>query len=365
LAQDPKPADLAILGSYPPPFGGVSIHVQRLAALLDETEVNYVIYNATGPYDDGHRIRSVWKSRRTWILRYLLTAREPAIYLLSGRLLSWIVGGLMVALRGKRVMLRLRNASLPDWIAHSPMRRFLAGWSMRRMDGVVCVSRKLADAAASLGVPPEKIHYSPGFLPPDMTHDGRQSVNPAVWQFIESHHPVIAANGKVDWYKDQDLYGLDLLVALAADLKKDFPRIGIVVCFWDHAAADQPYLDSLNRRAHDDGSHVLFNTQSGPFVPVLAASHLFVRPTNTDGDANSIREALFLGVPCVASDAVERPAGAALFKNRDGADLTGKARAALANQRQHNPQPTLSPEDKSRIDRYVGLIAGLAKGTLS
>ena len=57
---------------------------------------------------------------------------------------------------------------------------------------------------------------------------------------------------------------------------------------------------------------------------MLKHCDLFVRPTSTDGDAVSIREALWLGVPTVASDAVARPAGVATFRSRDADDLARK-----------------------------------------
>jgi glycosyltransferase involved in cell wall biosynthesis len=46
-------------------------------------------------------------------------------------------------------------------------------------------------------------------------------------------------------------------------------------------------------------------------------SDIFLRPTRSDGDANSIREALYLGVPVIASDCVERPDQVLTFRTGD------------------------------------------------
>jgi glycosyltransferase involved in cell wall biosynthesis len=361
-----KPAALAILGSYPPPYGGVGVHTQRLGALLDQRGVRYVIYNGTSDSGDGVRVIPVARGRGKWLLKYMLTGREPAVYLTSDRLITWIMVALMAVFRGKRTMVRLRNSMLPDWMARSRWRRFWAGWALRRMDGVVCVSRLLAECTERLGIPRERIHYSPGFLPPSLDAGERAQVNPAAWSFIESHRPVIAANGKVDWYDGHDLYALDHLVELAVRLKKDFPSIGIVVCFWHHQHADQAYLEDLMRRAAKLGvpDNVFFNTVSGVFVPVLAAADVFVRPTASDGDANSVREALFLGVPTVASDAVERPESALLFRTRDLDDFETKVRIAIAKgcSRGDRPPPLLAADDAERIERYLAVLTGLANG---
>ncbi|RIK68609.1 MAG: hypothetical protein DCC65_03175 [Planctomycetota bacterium] len=359
-------ASLAILGSYPPPYGGVAVHVQRLGPLLESRGISYVIYNGTSDAGDGRRVVPIYSRRRSWMIRYLFVGREPAVYILSDRLGAWLIGALMASLRGKRVMVRLRNVTLPDLIRRGGWRRWLAGYAMRRMAGIVCVSRQLQESAGSLGVEPGRLFWSPGFLPPDIGSIGRKAVDAGVWPFVEAHSPVVAANGKVNWYEGTDLYGLDMLVELAARLKGEYPRIGIVVCFWDFKPVEQARLNELMARARQLGvaENLLFNTARGEFVPVLAESDVFVRPTNTDGDANSIREALYLGVPAVASDVVERPEGTILFRTRDMDDFEEKVRAALkiTSGSVGRPRGLLAQEDRDRIEGYLALLSDAAEG---
>jgi glycosyltransferase involved in cell wall biosynthesis len=56
-----------------------------------------------------------------------------------------------------------------------------------------------------------------------------------------------------------------------------------------------------------------------------------VRATNTDGNSLAVLEALWLGVPVVASDCVERPAGSVLFRTRDASDLAHKLESVLSD----------------------------------
>ena len=63
------------------------------------------------------------------------------------------------------------------------------------------------------------------------------------------------------------------------------------------------------------GGSLLVYHNRGELWPLLKACDLMVRPTLTDGDANSIREALHFGVPVVASDCVKRPAGVEVFSS--------------------------------------------------
>ncbi len=88
-------------------------------------------------------------------------------------------------------------------------------------------------------------------------------------------------------------------------------------------------------------------------------SHVFLRPTNTDGDANSLREALFFRVPSVASDVCPRPEGTILFRNRDISDLTAKVEELLENYETHKKAlEGLNIEDNSLklIELYRGLM---------
>lgn len=357
---------LGIVGCYPPPHGGVASEVVRLRPLLERRGVDYVVYNAVSESEDGEQVVSVSRGRWIWMLRYILTAKESAVYLMSDRLLAWLAGALMARWRGKRVLVQLRNAVLPEWIAHSRWRRMLAGFALRRVSAVVCVSHLLMETAESVGVDPAKIWWFPAFLPPSLSESDRDHVAPEVWEFAKDHRPLIAANGKVNWCKGEDLYGLDHLVELAGRLKPDYPRIGIVICFWDHQSQDQSYLDRLRERAAQLGvtDNLLFNTQNGVFVPVLQEADVFVRPTNTDGDAVSVREALFIGIPTVASDAVARPDGTILFRTRDLDEFVAAVRSALASGGEGGqPRRTKpNPEDQRRIEAYLDLLSASAEG---
>ena len=73
-----------------------------------------------------------------------------------------------------------------------------------------------------------------------------------------------------------------------------------------------------------------------------------MRPTNTDGDANSLREALYFEVSSIASDAAARPDGTILFKNRDANDFISKVKHILDNYTSSKKKlKTLKLEDNS------------------
>lgn len=352
-----KPAAIAILAVYPPPWGGVANHVVRLSRLLEARALSHTIYNAVSDsIGTEQRVVPVAHGRAAWLVRYALTARERLIYIFSDRLSVWLVGAAM-ARSGKNVIVRLRNHALPTYLA-DPRTRGLAKLALSNVTHVIAVSRALAHAAREAGVPEERVLHQPGFLPPQS--DSGETLSIAQQSFVDAHQPIIAANGKVAFHGGADLYGLDQLVEVVVALRPSFPRIGLMVSFWDHLRSDETHLAKLMRRAREAGvqEHILFHTESRPFLPVLERADLFIRPTCTDGDANSVREALYLGVPTLASDVVERPPGATLVRTRDLKDLVEKAKAALANSSARRPDPSVV--DEEGVERYLSLLTRLS-----
>ena len=337
--------------------------MRRLIPRLSARGIRFAVYNAVSSSESPPTVTSVARWRHLWLLSYLFRGREPVVYVFSDRLAVWIVGAAMAVLRGKCVIVNIRNAMLQKWIERTFWRRRVAGWALRRATGVVCVSRALAEAALAVGVDAERMIEVPAFLPPEYVPGDRAGVSSRVWKFVDAHDPVIAANGKVNWFDGQDLYGLDHLVELAARLKPQHPRLGIVVCFWDHTAADERRLTELRGLARDMGvtDHILFHTEPGLFVPVLAEADVFVRPTNTDGDATSVREAIYLGIPAVGSDVVARPPGTILFRCRDSDDLVAKVEQTLASTPDAAIDSAQSMKESadSKLETYMDFLASI------
>lgn len=354
-----KSSVLALLGGYPPPYGGVTIHTRRLCKLLEERGVDYILYNAASDAEKGAEILSVYRKRHTWMLWYALFGKEPVVYIMSPRLISWMLGAFLASVRGKKVILRIQNSRLIDWCGKASLRRSLAAFSLRRINQIISVNREIHDQLLKLGVHPERAHIIPGFLPPAPADLDSQTVTPDIWEFVRNHDPVIAANGKITFYQGEDLYGLDHLVELAIHLKTEYPNFGIIFCFSSFSPDDQNYLNELLSKAEANGvlNNIFFNTKGGPFLPILNEADLFVRPTNTDGDANSIREAMYMGVPTIASDAVDRPMGVILFKTRDVHLFIDQVKLALANKNIKDISGgIIDYETRNNIDKYLALI---------
>ena len=86
-------------------------------------------------------------------------------------------------------------------------------------------------------------------------------------------------------------------------------------------------------KKYNISKNFIFCHENAEFYTILRKSDLFVRPTNKDGDAVSVREALYFKVPTVASNAVPRPYGSIIFESRDLNDFFQKVDNALKNKK--------------------------------
>jgi glycosyltransferase involved in cell wall biosynthesis len=361
MTRPAKKPVIAFLGALPPPVGGFTVPLHRLARRLEEAGLDYVVYDLVNRrvVRPGGEVKSIG-SRAWWLLRYFFTAREG---LVCCHYIDWrvrVAAGLM-GLRGKKTLLSIGGQSLQDSLEKGWLRRKIITFGLRRYAFVIAHNTVIRQLCLSLGVRPERTAVIPNFIPPPVRQEEVGAVPPEVWRFIGSHDPVITANASaLTFYRGEDLYGLDLCVELCANLKSRFPRLGMV--FSLPRVGDEEYFREIGRRIAEKGLQDSFRFVTGPYplYPILMQSRVFLRPTNTDGDANSLREALYFKVPSVASDVCPRPDGTILFKNRDIADLTSKVAGVLDNYEAHKralDKITIEDNSVKLIELYRRLTA--------
>lgn len=306
---------------------------------LDRADVDYVVYNtsaettASEPAAPSERIQPVGPLGWPWFVRYVLRGPEPVVYVHSSRWDVWAATWWLARARGKSVIIALHTDSLRrlwpvrGWLA----RRAVLG-AFRAAAKLIAVNahiRDFIDDVAGLG---DRTAVIPAFIEPVARPDDDDAVDPAVRSFCESHHPVILANGAPIVYDDgRDLYGIDMTIELLDRLRAAWPKIGVVWYVLKFAGWSPSYLEKMAEQIGRRGLEPqwLFVEPTGEMYPVFRDVGLFVRPTCSDGDAVSIREALHFGVPVVASDAAPRPAGTIVFASRDQDDFVAKVRTTL------------------------------------
>ncbi len=328
---------IALIGPYPPPYGGISVHIQRLKGqLMKRWGYDCVVYDLgkQGELPKKNIIRI--KSVKTWLLKYFFTAKEDVIHLHDPDWRARAIMGLM-GLLGKKTVISIHGASLADSLKGGGwFRRHIIKFTIRHTSFIIALNPKIKELALSLGVKPERIEVIPSFISPSIKEEEVAEISQEMWDFMDSHSPVISANAfRITFYNNQDLYGIDMCIDLCAYLKQYYPKVGFVFCLPD--IGDYEYFHKMKQKIAEKGieDNFLFQTKPCQLYPILMKSDVFVRPTNTDGYGVSVGEAIYFKVPVVASNVCPRPEGTILFKSRDIDNFISKVKDVLDNYEQY------------------------------
>ncbi len=362
----PGSLQVLILGPYPPPLGGVSSHIRRLLPLLTDAGVHVRVLNHFGGGSDD---RFVIGSLRRDPARYFLLPRRfrPSIVHYHHSRLSSLVAVALGRRRGGRArylitvhspnvaaMLRSRVAPL----------RALTRWALGRFDEAIAVNDRIAGDLRE-AVPGLEVAVIPAFLPAREAAAGELPREVELF-LASSGRAVVVSAYRISFLRDgADLYGLDTTIDAFADLARgdEALRLAIFIGQRPRTRRGRAYLESLQARVRAAGlADRVSLVTAVPLTPAFRHDVVFVRPTRSDGDALSIREALLCGVPVIASDIVARPPDVRLFPAGDARALRNAVADALAAMPATDPRDPGSDihyfDELLRIYRRHLLLAG-------
>jgi len=329
---------------------------------LDELKVDYVLYDVLGIERGRKNDRIVCiRHPKLWMIKYFLLPNTEIIHNHTTDWRGQVIVGLM-RLLGKKTIATLHSEKLiRSWGDYNFFKRKAIQIGLQSFTSLIVVNSDIEKFCLSLGIDGDKIFLIPAFIPPAPEREETQEIPRQIWDFIDTHHPVLSGNAfKITFYKGEDVYGIDLCIELCSRLKQYWNTIGLV--FFLPQTGDSEYFSQLQQRLRELHleDNFLFVTKPYPFHPILLKSDVFLRPTNTDGDAISLREALYFGVPSLASNVVNRPHGTIVFNNRDIDDFTVKVKDVLDNYPYHKQRVQSLPFDDyaARIVQVYQKVAG-------
>lgn len=310
-----------LIGTYPPPLGGVSVFLYRYRSQLQGRG------DAVFVLDVGKL--SCWQRLRALVAlmldprRWEIDLNEVNFSAMAVLLLRPFPGRVTYRIHGFGGLPSLRGAR------RAVLRAFL-----RRVDRVVLVNAALRAYYAAHGYAlPAQTEVMHAFLAPPLDEEDAilATYDADTRRFVETRRPLLIANAyRITFHDGVDLYGIDLCIALVDEIRKEHPDVGLLIALAE--VGDPAYLaqlrDEITRRRLDGAIHVMSGQRQ--LWPLLKQATVLLRPTTTDGDAVSVREALHFGRAVVASDAVARPPGTVVFANRDLASFVAATRRVLA-----------------------------------
>lgn len=279
------------------------------------------------------------KNKKTQHLENLFNSKDDIIHIHSH---SWKERAILTSLcklYGKIFIMTMHSLK-EKWDDLNFMNKILAKYVLKYSTKIISVGVNEKNKLISWGCSEDKIVVLPAYINPIEIEEDKQKISREVWNFIDKSKFIIAANGCIRFYKGEDLYGIDMLIDLAYRLK-DLCDINLLIALLDvegQGDEQKRHYNELKDRISKlklKDKVFIFEVKDTEFYPILQKSNLFIRPTNTDGDAISLREALYFKIPSIASDVIVRPEGTVLFKNRNRKDLEEKVRDMIKNYDQH------------------------------
>ena len=331
FTREEKEMRILIVGDYPPPHGGISTHVlsvaDRIKRLGGEVEVLDIGVN-----------RRVCRHGCVPVKGYVDYIRKVLRYLKRGYLIhiqtnghntkSWVlvlVSSLLAKFSCSPCITTLHSGITPSFLEHtSYVHRFVIRLSLKMNGKMICVSDSIREAIERLEKRPDRLCVIPAFvgdIEREIAFCGRAA------KFMEEHSPVIST---VAHFSAE--YGIPLIINAVQQLKMELPRVGLLLIGeGDEKNEIETYV---NERSLQNNFLALKSLNHGKCLYSIRHSDLFVRPSLVDGDSIAVREAVYLGTPVVASDAVPRPAQVVLFKSGDAEDLKEKISMVLEKGRE-------------------------------
>jgi glycosyltransferase involved in cell wall biosynthesis len=335
-----------IIGPLPPPVGGISVHIKRVKRQLISEGIECNIYNEANVENEVENVYPIY-SYKLFVFK-IPFLKADVFHFHSISLKMRILLG-VYKLLGKKIILTVHGESLTDQIKNSNrLVKFFLLKGLRKIDQVICVNEKNTKQLINLGFSAGKLMTLPAFIKPFEEKRDIEDIPNFVWEFINTRDFVITANGCIRFYNDEDLYGVDLLVELVYRLLKNSINISFIFVVLDidsQNEREKKYYNDVKEKIKDyklESNFLLYETKNTEFYPILSRSHLFIRPTNSDGYGVSIAEALHFNIPSIASDVCIRPEQTILFKSRDLNDLYNKTANVIRNHEKY----------KQKLEKY-------------
>jgi glycosyltransferase involved in cell wall biosynthesis len=324
---------LLFFGPAPPPLGGVSVHIQRLATLaaprFKAVGVLASSSSSVRELDAQGRVITEGKGLHNLLLtgRKILARFAPDIvhiHISTGFKLSVLWTLYKLALRKKpKVVLTIHTGAFVEFYQRSnAVKLMLTRKMVENADAIICVNPAIEAFLKDRVKPGTILTTIPAFLPSpaNPSDQDRQSIA----DLRKSAEKIIVISGYC-----MDYYGFHLLLDSIERLGLK-QKVGLAFIFYSQY--DPAYEKALMDKAANGFQLKCFKDMAPDrFNGLLSLCDIYYRATDRDGDCVALREAGALNLQIVATNVVNRPAGTATFGREDPQDTDRVLRSAIDN----------------------------------
>lgn len=326
--------DIKELGMVPPPFGGVSVYLRRLIEMLSKDG-----YSVGGYYmierdnEMSPELFDRWSWLETYlfpvkIFRFIFQMRKYRIIHshlgLEAMVYLWTIKKVLK----KKIVITIHNSMVKHYYDNTNMINKMFLRLMAEDNGVcwIAVSEEGRAQMESLPVRfASTVYVIPAYIPAIETD---LSLCESMDAYLSAHSKNLAFYGhSFMTNQGEDIYGYKEMLLIFKDVKARYNNVGLVYCIAD--ISDENAVSGLLSFAQslDLDKDIYWQLGSISNMALLwERIDVYVRPTSTDGDSVSIREALESGAQVVASAVCKRPEQCYCFP---GGDVIAASNAIL------------------------------------
>ena len=299
------------LGPYPPPNGGVQTNLVAIRQYLRSQGIHCAAINITrhrkaeedDVYYPNGALELIWD---------LFRKRYDLVHLHIGGMVPLrvvLLGLVASSVPWAKSILTFHSGGYPSSDqGKATLPRSLRALMFRRFNGVITVNDELINFFLRLGVSPPRVRkVAPNAVTTAAVAD---SLTQPLASFFAAHSPVLLGVCGLE-----PEYDLPRQIEALGSIREIHPNAGLAI-------VGSGSLESQIRaaiRSTPYAEHILLcgDVPHAVTMRAIADCRMLLRTTLYDGDAISVREALFLGTPVIATDNGMRPDGVRLIPAGD------------------------------------------------
>ncbi|MBC8526004.1 MAG: glycosyltransferase family 4 protein [Candidatus Cloacimonetes bacterium] len=312
---------LLLVGGYPPPFGGITVHLMRLYEYCISKNIDCAGLDISG---NGIKRRNN-DSRIYNILnyKYLRSLRIFNIIHLHVSSFSnaWIIYLIIKFFPKNKIIITIHSGSFQlNFKKFSQYKKNMISKILNKTFYIIAVNesqKKIIENYYNYNQ--ERVCVIPAFINPQINDNLIKNIirnSP-----FRKREKVLITSGYLFEY-----YGFEMIIEY---LKSHQDISGIFVFY---ANCDVQYSERIKGIISKMDNAIYYeNLNPHEFNSLLKKSSIYIRNTDRDGDCVAIREAAYWGLQIIASDAVNRPRGVELFSYNKSIEFKKSIDRVLSN----------------------------------
>lgn len=340
------------LGPFAPPHGGVQANLTAIREALLERGIACPVVTLTRSPNASTDDADVYRPQNAFqFIRFLIRLRYDIVHLhLGGNLTFRLLGVTLLCtlLPRRKSVLTFHSGGYASTGAGTTARpSTLRGFIFRRVDKIIGVNREIVQMFERFGVSTDKVRLIPPHALKTPASD--TEIPQRLREFIETHEPVLLSVGLLEHE-----YSLPLQIEVLGLVRKSYPKAGLIMI--GSGSQEQALQNLIEKQSYASDIMLCGDTEHDVTIKVIAKSDLMLRTTVYDGDAISVREAIHMGTPVVATNNGMRPNGVRLISAPNLNELDVAIKECLAAPKK---SASVSKDENENIEAVLELYQEL------